>query len=278
MPPRKYEVEEKSDKNLTPKEREQLEAAIREFWGWLNANMDPDVVRPFKEIKFPKPSKDDWIMWVDEMSPPNVFFNGYLRSKCSFGFFESIVIHECFHLFVQNMPNKDDAKHLKHGFGEAVLKMIDIEADFYTALNLKQNRDASLVDVFALYAEGSQVFGDAKIREDKLERFVGTVLSVAKLFFAFPRNHGVIDYDIYIPTLSHVLTEDKVYTVVARHSHFVLEELQVSQQDIKELSKCYTNDGSFTTKGYVETLIKFASKALSTPIPKQIEKQIKALH
>lgn len=262
---------------LSDEQQIALTKSINRFWTWLGVNLPTSKLKHYATILFPNPKRDDWIMWVKDAGAGEVQFNSYVTSKCTFQYFEMIVIHECFHLFVQDLPNKHDAKLLKHGFGDVMMKFLDIEADYFTALYYKQEKDASLVDVFSLYAEGSRVFGDPIVFTSKLERFIGSVLSIANLYFTHPGNTTVYEPDLYLPSIQNIPTDEVLHLIVSQNSHFVLGKISASFQDLVEIKRAYTHTGQFTTKGYVDLLLRFSSKALGKPIPRKIARQCGSL-
>ena len=262
-------------KKLTTDQEQHLLGSIQAFRTWLQKTLPRAAFTQYDEFRCVAPSREDWIMWVDEKG--DVRFNPFVLVKCSFNYFEMIVIHECFHLFVQDLPNKSDAKMIKHGFGESIMKMLDIEADYYTALYYKDVKNSSLIDVLSLYAEGSRVFGDPRVLTPKLERFIGTILSVCNMYFNHPTKSKVIEADLYLPTIDGVHTEETLYVVISRNFHFMLDQIHANAQDFAELKKAYINTGGLTTLGYVELLVSFASKALGHEVPVKIKRQLSVL-
>ena len=111
---------------LSEFQRTHLLSSIRAFRIWLEKSLPRAQITDYKEFKCVKATRDDWIMWVNDEGT-EVHFNPFVTTKCTFEYFELIVIHECFHLFVQDLPNKSDARIIKHGFGESIMKMLDIE-------------------------------------------------------------------------------------------------------------------------------------------------------
>jgi hypothetical protein len=259
---------------LTDEQRQSLEASIRDFLAWLRTRVTTTSVGEDFDLSFPRPTPADWLMRVGRPNSNSVQFNTYILKDCTFAYYQTVVLHECFHLFVQDLPNKEDAKRLKDDFGDHVMKLLDIEADFYTALYLKERRQVSLVRIFELMHEGSTVFGDPKIRIVKLERFIGAVLSIAKLYLAHKQGRRITDSDIYLPNISNIPTEDSLHILIARKSHFVLSNIHADIKDFYELKQYYTNLGDFSRSGYVKRLIDFATKALGAKMPDYITREI----
>lgn len=262
---------------LTAREANDLTASIRDYVDWLQTKIEVLGAGKYTAVKFPRPTQEDKLMWLDPATEGTVFFNTYNIYKTSYDYYRMVVLHECFHLYVQDVPNKEDAKRVRDDFGDVIMKLLDIEADYYTALFYKECRKASLVDIFSLYYQGSRMFGDPKIRVTKLERFIGAILSIANLFLTHPEDDPVDESDLYLPTVSNIPTEGTLHILIARKAHFVLSAITADYQDLYEMKKCYTSALEYTLSGYVDRLIRFASKALCHPMPAAIFRQIDGL-
>jgi hypothetical protein len=261
---------------LSAKKKNQLAKSIKDFKAWLRKSKDLrlDAAVKYKKLTFPRPTSADWIMNV---KGAEVQFNTYVVNRCSFDYFRLVVLHECFHLFVQDVPNKSDAKRIKDDFGDVFMKLFDIEADYYTAMYYKEVEDFSLVDVFALLYEGSKLFGDPRIRPTKVERFIGAILSIANAYFKDSATKSKEDKELYLPNISNIPTEESLHILISRRNHFSLGEIQFDFHDFSEIKKCYTQLNGAGVRHYVETLLQFASKALRVNIPPRIYEQLHAL-
>jgi hypothetical protein len=256
---------------LETEEKQKLEESIRDFRGWLCKRLHLDSADRHAKVTFPRPSSSDWIMrWKGD----EVQFNTYITTECTPHFFEMIALHEFFHLFVQGVPNKSDAKRIKDGFGNNFMTFVDIEADYFTALYYKEIKHASLVDVFCLYHEAATIFGDPNIRPPKLERFIGSILSIANAYLKCPApRHASKEHDLYLPTNSNLLTEGQIHVLI-RRDYFALGEIQVEIGEFLKVRDCYTGKDSRGPRQYVETLVRFAARALDLEVPRSIWSQI----
>lgn len=158
------------------------------------------------------------------------------------------------------------------------MKLIDIEADFYTAVFCKEILGYSMVEYLKLYYEGSQVFMDKWIRKGKLERYIGTILSLIKMFINFPKTKQRVNtFDLYLLSISPLYTEENLHVLVVRKEHIYFDYINAKLEDFIEVEKCYVNIYTFTFKGYVEKIVTFAIKAINLTLPQKIENEIKAL-
>jgi hypothetical protein len=261
---------------LSPNKQRELETSINDFKVWLRKRkkLCLDAAEQYTRLTFPDPTPADWIMNVNGKE---VQFNTFITGGCSFNYYRMVVLHECFHLFAQDLPNKSDAKRVKDDFGDSFMKLLDIEADYYTALYYKEVEHASLVDIFALFYEGSKIFGDPKIRTGKVERFIGAVLSIASVYFRNPLAKPTKEKQLLLPNISNIPMEESIHILILRANHFSVGEIHAELHDLANVKRCYTKVGEMGVREYVETLLQFASKALRKDIPPVIYKQFLAL-
>lgn len=261
---------------LTKTQVQELVDSIHSFRHWLSKVLPNAVIADYDGFSCVPPTEDDWIMLVDR-NKKLVQFNPDVAKNCSLAYYEMIVIHECFHLFVQDLPNKSDARLVTTGFGESMMKMLDIEADYFTALYLKDVKRASLVDVIAHYSEGSRVFGNPDIITPKLERFIGTILSVCNAFFQPRTRNSLVTTEIYIPKIKANHREETLHVIVSKSSYSILTSIRANAQDFANLRRAYTNTGGLTDSEYVSLVVNFAAKALDRDIPVDVNQQLKIL-
>ncbi len=258
---------------ISSNKQRELEASINNFKKWLRERkkLCLDAAEQYTRLTFPKPTEADWTMIAEGSE---VKFNTFLTSKCTFDFYRMVVLHECFHLFVQHVPNKCDAKRVKDSFGDAFMKLLDIEADYYTAMYYKEVERASVVDIFSLLYEGSKTFRDSWIRPGKVERFIGTILSIAKAYFRNPRAKWTREKELFLPDISNISMENRINILVQKGNHFCAGEINVDNSDLDNIRKCYRQADTMGVQSYVESLLQFASKALDINIPPVIYKQV----
>lgn len=274
IPPHDIRLEvHDSTEGLSKEEEFKLLKSLDEFAKWLIHKKIVKALPPItvKDLPF---TDADWVMKFDPKKG-TVSFNTFCRKVCSFEYFTSIILHEFFHLAVQKVPNKEDAVKIKDDFGGELLKLIDIEADFFTALFYKEKWGYCLVQYLQLYYEGSRVFSDKWIRISKLERFIGTLLSISKMFISHCNNNKQVkSFDLYLVSLSPFYTEDNLHVLVIRKEHIYFDLIQASMSDFIKIKECYTNIDGISFKAYAGRIATFVSKALPLPIPQKIQDEI----
>lgn len=263
-------VVKRTNTNLTPEERKELVDELNKFLDWLKSKKIIEKVRKISLIvDFPF-SDADWTMRYDAQKG-EVSFNTFYKKDCSPDYYKSIILHEFFHLAVQRVPNKEDAVKIKDDFGDELMRLIDIEADFFTALYFKEMKGFTLVQYLNLYYEGSKVFADKWIRIGKLQRFIGTLLSISKMFLTNRTKKSVTSYDLYLVCIGPLSTKDGIHVLVIRKEHIYFEHIEASTDDFVEIRDCYSNIESLTVKGYVTKILNFASKALKIQLPEDVK-------
>jgi hypothetical protein len=270
-----------SQKGISAEQEIELMATLNAFQDWL---VEKGIMQKASKIEgtfdFPY-SSTDWVMKVDNEQKNRVSFNTQLLNdgNCSFDYYKSILVHEFFHLVVQKVPNKEDATTVKDDFGDQLMKLIDIEADFFTAMFFRDYLKFGLVNYLRLYFEGSKAFTDRRIRTIKLERFIGTLLSIVKMFTNPSLGKGENPtWDLYLPSISPIYTDESLHVLVVKKEHIYFDEIKANYNDFASIKLCYANIDTLTTKGYIKQLIDFSFKALNLgKVPLDISSEIKKL-
>lgn len=129
-----------------------------------------------------------------------------------------------------------------------------------------------------LYHEGSNVFHDKWIRVTKLERFIGSLLSVSKMFIEHHNSNRTIkSYDLYLVSINPFFTEESLHVLVVRKEHIYFDSILASMVDFNRIKECYTNIEGFSLKAYLTRIVNFVSKALPINIPQDIHDEISKL-
>jgi hypothetical protein len=243
---------------------------LQQFNDWL---FEKKVIKKAAKVRnFSWPfANADWIMKV---RGHDVSFNTFVRKQCTFDFYLLIVLHEYFHLVVQKVPNKEDATTIKDDFGIELMKLIDIEADFFAALFFKQHKGYSAVKYFSLMHEGASVFRDSKIRTFKFERFIGSTLSVGKMLVKSQPKKG-FTCDLYLPTIGPIYTENSLHVLVVKKEHIYFDPINAEYSDFVSIKRCYSDASNLSRQQYVSLIMNFINKALNIKSSKTIQDEIK---
>jgi hypothetical protein len=234
------------------------------FTEWLEEVGVPLPGKPRYTTAWVRSAKrEDWVMWVQDPQKKQVQFNSFIRTKCSFRYFVNVILHECFHLFAHDLPNKSDAKRLRDDFGDEAMRVLDIEADFFVAEYFRHSKGYGLERNLQLLYEGGKVFGDPKTRVGKLERFVGSILSIANAYF---EDSEAGSRKLFLPTVKNILTENSLHVIIMSNRCSSIGEIDASIEDFKRINRCYTMANTISRHEYVSTLSDFSRKALQKTV------------
>lgn len=241
------------NQELSSSQISELVSLLNEFSSWLQENDVLDIQATI-ESTFDFPFENsDWVMKVNE-SKNSVSFNTDLIRLVSFEYLNLVYIHEYFHLIVQKVPSKDNVTKIKDDFGGELMKLIDIEADYYTARFFKEKYAWDLQKYLSVYFIGRNVFLDAWIRPGKFERFIGSMLSVIKLFKEITPK-----YILYLPTIGPIYTEESIRIIVFNSKNVYFKSTQADNETISEWKKYY-NSQDITENEYVSGLVNLFDK------------------
>jgi len=250
---------------FTETSKQALFTDLKEFGKWLLSKNVLSKLPPLdRVIDFPF-AEDDWVMNVDEKRK-SVSFNTYMVDGTSPDFYRLVVIHEYFQLVVQRVPHKEKVTKIKDTFGSELMKLIDIQADIFTALFLKETKGYSLDQYLRILFIGRSAFSDSWIRPMKLERFIGSVLSVGRIFLATNKNGDLREYHSYLPTISPFYTENCLRLLVLKNEHIYYRDVTVDSDDILVLKQCYGDNSHMEVEDYVNALKDFIQRVIGTDI------------
>jgi len=254
---------------LSDKEKDQLIEEVNLFAHWLKEKKIVKTSKSHKHtIEFPF-GDNSWFMRVNKNG--DVAFNINILNRCSIEYYKLVVLHEYFHLVVQGVPNKEDAVTIKDDFGDVLMRLLDIEADYFAALYFKEKLGYSLVRFLSLYYEGNAVFASPRLRPTKLERFIGTMLSIINMYINSEDTSNFKECDLYLPTIQAIYTENSLHVMVIKKEHIYVTEISARYEDFANIKQCYVNVDTLTRKGYIEGIIDFTFKALGKKIPDSVK-------
>ena len=256
--------DDSEEREISPEKKNHLISELNNLNEWLIEDGITKEKFDVENIKIEPFSDEDWTMKVitDDKNKQIVSFNPNIIRLCNVEYWEMVILHEYFHLVVQKVPNKEDALKIKDTFGSDFMSLIDIEADFYVASYLKQKKKISAEEYWKLCYHGSSVFSDKWIRTKKFERFLGSLLSINKMFL-----NDSPTFDLYLPTISPIYTEESIMILVIKREHISFEEIFADYEDFKKLKNIYKNCKSIPFEDYFETLNSFTKKALNITTP-----------
>jgi hypothetical protein len=185
---------------LTDKQKEQAISLLNDFQAWLPAIGVPLEKCQQWRFEIAEASPADWTMRPDTQGGV-AWFNPHLVDAgiCSYEYFCTIIIHEAFHLLAHNIPHKSNAKHLRNRYAPYFMVYFDIEADVITARFFREAMGYSKKDYVSIMSESCLAFPSDSFEEEKLERFIGSLLSVVAMYQEDGKDHRCRS-DIILPS------------------------------------------------------------------------------
>jgi hypothetical protein len=153
-----------------------LENAASLFISYLQLETPPNLI--FEKVKGVQECKTN-----ASIEKNTIWFNTWFLNKLSFDFAVLIVLHEIFHFSKQGIKTQNEVAEMRYGYLWPFMQLYDIEADLFVIAHLQDKNIKFTFDHYLkiLYREGA-VFKNTSIRQVKLERFIGSLVSI-KLFY-----------------------------------------------------------------------------------------------
>jgi predicted SprT family Zn-dependent metalloprotease len=236
--------------NITPKNKQLIADCVDNFVTWLSEQRLKKIDKTVVSFEF---FEMDETMIVG--TKKDLHFNLDYLKKCSIDYYITIVLHEAYHYFVNNIPNKRDAKRVKDFYYHQMMNHIDIEADLYVSRFFKEQYGFSLDSYLALYFSGASAFADDEIRPPKFERYVCSMLSIAHLFY-----HN--EFAIYKLNIEAVRLLDKPRVILHKGFYSESKIISLSSASLNKLQHLYQFPSEYNEDMYVDSLIPLLSKAV----------------
>jgi hypothetical protein len=238
-----------------------IELVYRDFILWLFQSELINDRLEIQEITFDSFGSDELLV-VDNIDNNNVLrFNYDYYDKCkSIDFFLITVLHETYHVYINKIPNKKDAKRIKDFYQDRMMLHIDVEADCYTAQYFRDRHDWTFDRYLRVYYEGLVVFRDPEIRPLKFERFLCSMHSLAELFFRET-------YGIYrISSESVRIHKGSPYAIIHREKVTEVVKLYLSMNDLEDMQIMYQYGTDYSVTEYVTILHEVLQKSIGVKL------------
>jgi predicted SprT family Zn-dependent metalloprotease len=233
----------KKNIKITEKSKQLITECVNTFVSWLSDQKLKKIDKTVVSFEF---FEMDNTMKVGKNK--DLHFNLEFLKTCTVDYFITIVLHEAYHYFINNIPNKRDAKRVKDFYYHQMMNHIDIEADLYVAKFFKENYSFSLENYLALYFSGASAFADEEIRPPKFERYVCSMLSIAHIFL-----HN--EFAIYKLNIEAVRLLDKPRVILHKGFYSEAKIINLSSKNLSKLQHLYQFPTHYDEDLYVNSLI-----------------------
>jgi hypothetical protein len=166
-------------------------------------------------------------------------------------FFGAIVIlHDLYHNLKQNVLSMEDVNTIRDLFGQNEMLMIDIDADVEIFRFFKEYYNYSFVKYLDTLYDGLSVFHDNTTRLPKVQRFIGSIISI----YVSEKSDRVI----YFPSLSKI--SDSLYLFSSSKNGLQFNKTQIHQSELDEIVEILKNPKLKTKDEFILTLSTFCKK------------------
>ena len=166
-------------------------------------------------------------------------------------FFGAIVIlHDLYHNLKQNVQSLDDVNIIRDLFGQNEMLMIDIDADVEIFIFFKKYYNYSFIKYLDTLYDGLSVFHDNTTRLPKVQRFIGSIISI----YVSEKSDRVI----YFPSLSKI--SDNLYLISSSKNGLQFNKTQIHQHELDEIVEILKNPKLKTKDEFIVILDSFCKK------------------
>lgn len=156
-----------------------------------------------------------------------------------------VLIHEAYHAIKQGIVNKPQVNVIRDSVGWLFMQLLDVEADLVTVKYLKEKHQISLRNYLAIHQMGTRNFLNETPRRPKFERFIGSMLSIHRLF-------QYQEEAIYLPNLS--IPFRLVLIKQGQGLNFYIGEERYNFDFISSFQELYSNQDKMPFEEFLNSL------------------------
>jgi hypothetical protein len=195
---------------------------------------------PFVEIEELPDGKN--ITSIPEQNILKVDSKILTKSNAFFG--AMVTLHDLYHNLKQNVMSMDDVNNIRDLFGQNEMLMIDIDADVEIFNFFKVYYNYSFIKYSDTSYDGLSVFHDNTTRLPKVQRFIGSIISI----YISEKSERII----YFPSLSKI--SNSLYLFSTSKVGFKFNKTEISQIEIDEIVEILKNPKLKTKDQFINTL------------------------
>lgn len=163
-------------------------------------------------------------------------------------FFSSIVIlHDMYHNLKQGITAYQDVVAIRDIFGQNEMLMFDIDADVEIFRFLQKEYGFSFQKYLEVLWEGSTVFRDVVTRMPKVQRFMGSIMSI----YALSRNQKII----FFPNITKI--HETLFVISASSTGLKFHQLGIKDFDLHKTITAFQDVNKLNKEEFTKTLTDF---------------------
>ncbi len=147
-------------------------------------------------------------------------------------FFAAIVVlHDLYHNLIQNVLSIEDVNIIRDLFGQNEMLMIDVDADIEIFMFLQEYYNYSFVKYLDTLYDGLSVFHDNSPRLPKVQRFIGSIISI----YISQKGERIV----YFPSLSKI--SDVLYLFSSSKKGLQFNKTKIQQNELDNIVEILKN-------------------------------------
>lgn len=176
-----------------------------------------------------------------------IYFNTELFKKLDYRYTLLVLLHEIYHYTRQGITNISDVTFIRDNKQWHFMQLVDIEADLQVAGYMKER---AILPSFSSYLRtlhhGNAIFHDKDMRHPKLERFIGSIISIAMLYKTSKKI-------IYLPQFAYNFL---LFISIDFDNHQLrVNKLQLEINDLAGWTTIFQNASFVTQDEYINALV-----------------------
>jgi hypothetical protein len=170
-----------------------------------------------------------------------------LLTKSNVFFGAIVILHDLYHNLRQNILSMEDVNNIRDLFGQNEMLMMDIDADIEIFLFFKEYYNYSFIKYLDTLYDGLSVFHDNTTRLPKVQRFIGSIISI----YVTEKNERTI----YFPSLSKI--SDYLYLFSSSKNGLMFKKTEIHQKDLDQIVDLLKNPKQKSKDEFISILENF---------------------
>ena len=181
--------------------------------------------------------------------------NSSILTNSNVFFGSLVVLHDLYHNVTQKIDSMTEVNAIRDLFGQNEMLMIDIDADLEIYIFFKKYYNYTFIKYLDTLYSGMTVFNDKNTRLPKLQRFIGSIISIYM--------SDTVNRTVYYPSLSKI--SNIMYLYAMSGEGIKIYKIDIVQKSVDDILKILQNPNEITKDEFIEELLKF-SKNISNQI------------
>lgn len=185
-----------------------------------------------------------------------IWFNDDIVNQTGYYYSTAVIIHDLYHVFKQNVITNHDVKRLKD-ISAYYMTLFEIEADYFMFDFLRIWYGFTYTDYLKIYFSSKGYFRDPTPRMPKVERFIGSSVSLYSLYFQNGEHRG--HYEVILSTP----TDQKTIIAHVGNRHRIVDVV-IPQEQVKRVVELFELKDILTECSFVMQMFEFIDQLMKS--------------